>query len=143
MADWDLPEAPATRAIDVTPVLSLERVREPEAAHCCCVAADSVVLVALMAEMVGKLSSVIAYALFTAAFHCYKHSVVAIVLHLRHHMAHTRALLLHETDTQLAAGTTPIPLYRLLTLIYPAPAPAHPEATAQERDAAIAAQNNP
>ena len=29
MAHWDLPEAPTTRTVDVTPVLSLERVREP------------------------------------------------------------------------------------------------------------------
>ena len=29
MTHWDLPEAPATRAVYVTPVLSLERVREP------------------------------------------------------------------------------------------------------------------
>ena len=29
MADWHLPEAAATRTIDVTPVLSLERMRKP------------------------------------------------------------------------------------------------------------------
>jgi hypothetical protein len=29
VADWHLPEAAATRTIDVTPVLSLERMREP------------------------------------------------------------------------------------------------------------------
>ena len=29
MAHWHLPKAPTTRAVDVTPVLSLERMREP------------------------------------------------------------------------------------------------------------------